>query len=156
MYEDLVLYAVKYAEGLGAKYAEARYHRIASNTVISRNGLVIGAGKEVSEGIGVRVLVDGALAFTSTDKLDKESIRLVVEKAYSMAKAQSRLMKKPIELADARMGRARYSVVEKKPFDSLSIDEKTRLHNELWGIVSKSVSEARVPVFFMNYIESVE
>jgi TldD protein len=156
MYEDLVLYAVKYAESLGAKYGEARYHRIISNTIISRNGLVIGAGKGVSEGIGVRVLVDGALAFASTDKLDKESIRLVVEKAYSMAKAQSRLMKKPIEFADARMGRAKYSVVEKKSFDSLSIDEKTRLHNELWGIVSKSVSEAKVPVFFLNYIERIE
>ena len=126
-YEDLVLYAVDYARNLGAKYAEARYHKKTGFEVFSRNGVVLGAGKIISEGIGVRVLVDGALGFSSANKLDKESIRNIVERAFIQAKAHSKLMKKPIGFADARVGRAIYDVVEKKPFDRVSIDEKLKL-----------------------------
>ena len=155
-YEDLVLYAVDYARNLGAKYAEARYHKKTGFEVISRNGVVLGAGKIVSEGIGVRVLVDGALGFSSTNKLDKESIRNIVERAFIQAKAHSKLMKKPIEFADVRVGRATYGVVEKKPFDRVSIDEKLKLHEEFWKAASGSVKEAKAAVFFAEYIESIE
>ncbi len=154
--EDLILYAVDYARELGASYAEARYHKNNSFSIVSRNGTIIGAGREIKEGIGVRVLVDGALGFSATNRLDNESVKEAVEKAYKLAKVHAGLMKKPIEFDDSRVGRARYSVVEKKPFTSMSLDEKIGMHKELWDIVAKAPSEAKIPVFFLNYIESVE
>ncbi len=154
--EDLVLYAVDYARELGASYAEARYHKNTSFSIVSRNGTIMGAGQELKEGIGIRVLVNGALGFSATNQLDNENVREAVEKAYRLAKAHARLMKKPIEFDDSRVGRARYGVVEKKPFTSMSLDEKINVHRELWNIVSKAPSEAKVPVFFLNYIESIE
>ncbi len=154
--EDLVLYAIDYARELGASYAEARYHKNDNFSIVSRNGTIIGAGRELKEGIGIRVIVDGALGFSATNRLDSENVREAVEKAYKLAKAHARLMKKPIEFDNTRLGRARYSVVEKKPFTSMSLDEKISVHKELWDVVSKTPSEAKVPVFFLNYIESVE
>lgn len=154
--EDLVLYAVDYGRSLGAKYVEARYHKNSSFNILSRNGSLIGSGAGVLEGIGVRVVVDGALGFASTNSLDKESVKKAVEKAYTLAKNHSKLMKKPIEFADARLGRANYGVVEKTSFSSIALDEKIALHKNLWDSVTRSVKEAKVPVFFVSYNESIE
>ncbi len=154
--EDLVLYAIDYARELGASYAEARYHKNDVFLIVSRNGTIIGAGRQLKEGIGIRVLVDGALGFSATNKLDNESVREAVEEAYRLAKAHARLMKNPIEFDNTRVGRAKYNVVEKKPFTLMSLDEKVSIHKELWDIVSKATREAKIPVFFLNYTESVE
>ena len=156
VYEDLVLYAVEYAGKLGAKYAEARYHRNSSTDIVSRNGAIIGAGYSIVEGIAVRVIVDGSLGFASTNKLTREGVKEVVEKAVTQARAHSKLMKKPIEFADARLGRAKYSVVEVKKFDSISLDEKIRMYQELWAKVSKATSEAKVQVLFTSHSEMLE
>ncbi len=154
--EDLVLYAVDYALELGASYAEARFHKNTSTEIILRNGAVIGGGYGVLEGVGVRVLVNGALGFASTNKLTRESIRSIVERAVSQAKAHSKLMKKPIEFAEARLGRAKYSVVEAKSFDSTSLDEKTSFLKEIWSEASKTPKEAKLVVLFTGYSESIE
>ncbi len=154
--EDLVLYAVDQALGIGADYAEARYHKNTLTELMLRNGMVLGGGYGVVEGIGVRVLVNGALGFASTNKLTRESIREVVEKAVEYARAHSKLMKKPIEFAEARLGRARYSVVEAKKFDSMSLDEKIRLLKDLWNSVSKTPKEVKLAVLVTTYSEIVE
>ncbi len=154
--EDLVLYAIDYARELGASYAEARYHKNDNFSIVSRNGTIIGAGRELKEGIGIRVLVDGALGFSATNKLDNENVKEAVEKAYKLAKAHARLMKRSIEFDNTRVGRAKYSVVERKLFTSMSLDEKISIHRELWDIVSKAPSGSKIPVFFLNYVESIE
>ncbi|MEM1525845.1 MAG: TldD/PmbA family protein [Ignisphaera sp.] len=156
MSEDLALYAVDYACKLGALYSEARIHRVDEFTVMSRNGVIVGSSKEASNGIGVRVLVDGALGFASTNTLSKEAIRRIVEEAYSHARALSKVMKKPITFAPGRLGRVSYSVEEEKKFSDLVLDEKIKLHSDLWKRVSSAVSEARVNVLTLRYIESVE
>ncbi|MEM0005617.1 MAG: TldD/PmbA family protein [Ignisphaera sp.] len=154
--EDIALYALKVAESLAADYAEVRYHRIEGFGIVSRNGSVIATGFEVSDGVGIRVLVDGALGFSSTNNLDRESIRRAVEDAYRLAKTHSRLMKRPIEFVPARVGRASYNVIEQKSFDSIDVDQKVSLHKELWNSVSKSTTEAKVEVFMLNYTEFIE
>ncbi len=156
MYEDIALYALKVAEEFNVSYAEVRYHRIDGFGIVSRNGLIIASGYEVSDGIGIRVLVDGALGFSSTNTLDRESIRKAVEDAYRLAKAHSRLMKKPIKFAPAKVGRASYSVIEQKSFDSIDIEQKIALHRELWNSASKSIVDAKVEVFTLSYNESIE
>lgn len=156
MDEDLALYAIDYACKLGAYYAEARLHRIDGFTIVSRNGSIIGAGKGVSHGIGVRVLVDGALGFASTNMLNRESVRNIIEKAYSYAKAHAKIMKKPIVFSPAKVGRASYNVIEKKKFTDISLDEKIALHNRLWSALHSVVSEAKVATFFLGYNESIE
>ncbi len=69
--EDLAFYALKVAGGLGASYAEARIHVNRELAIIMRNGRIIGSGIDYRRGIGVRVIVNGALGFSATNKLDK-------------------------------------------------------------------------------------
>jgi TldD protein len=154
--EDLLLYALKYAREIGASYAEARYHKIDSSGFVSRNGQIISAHAEISEGIAVRVLVDGGLGFAATNVLSTEGVRRAVESAVARARAHARLLKKPIRFSDARLGRARYGVVPQKDFSTMSVEEKVALHKEFWDVVSKAVKEARVSVATLRYEEWIE
>ncbi|MCC6016017.1 MAG: TldD/PmbA family protein [Desulfurococcaceae archaeon] len=156
MDEELALFAIDYATKLGAQYSEARIHRVEEFEIISRNGVVIGSGKGISDGIGIRVLVDGALGFSATNILTKESVTKAVEVAYSRAKALAKFMKKSIVFADARLGRASYSVEEKKKFQDVSLEDKLKIHSELWRSVSSAVSKAKVSVFTLTYTEFIE
>jgi len=147
---------VNYALEKGASYAEARYHKNSSNSIISRNGSVLGIGREVVEGVGIRVIVDGSLGFLGTNRFDKEGLRKAVDKSIEQARALSKLMKEPIEFAEARVGNARYEAVMKKPFDNIGVDEKVKIHSELWSNASKAPREARLNVMMVEYFESFE
>lgn len=153
---DLVEYAVKLAGDLGASYSEARYHGINGFTIYTRNGNVIGSGITSRRGIAVRVVVNGALGFAATPELTRDGVRKTVEKAVSLAKAVSQLMKKPLKQDDSRLGRARYSVVAGKPFDSIPLDEKVNYMTELWKTIQGSTKEARIPVLTVTYNEWTE
>ncbi|MEL9908038.1 MAG: TldD/PmbA family protein [Desulfurococcus sp.] len=153
---DLVEYAVKLAGDLGASYSEARYHGINGFTIYTRNGNVIGSGITSRRGIAVRVVVNGALGFAATPELTRDGVRKTVEKAVSLAKAVSQLMKKPLKQDDSRLGRARYSVVAGKPFDSIPLDEKVNYMMELWKTIQGSTKEARIPVLTVTYNEWTE
>ena len=75
MFEDLLEFAVDYARRLGAEYAEARFQRDLTESVILKNGFPEVSARSVSRGIGVRVLVKGSLGFSSTSNLTRESIK---------------------------------------------------------------------------------
>ncbi len=156
MVEDLLFYAIDYARERGANYVEARYHKNISETIFSRNGMVLGVGKEVKEGIGIRVVINGTLGFTAVNKLDRETIRDAIDKIIVQTRYLSKLMKDKIEFSEERLGRARYEVVPRKPFERYSIDDKIKFHKELWNIVSKVPRETRLNVLMIQYIESLE
>lgn len=155
-HEDLVLKALNVGSSLGARYVEARYHRHSRSSLFSRNGEVIGTESSVSEGIAVRVIANGALGFASTTILTEESVRKTVEDAFRKAQAHSKLVKKPIEFSQERLGRATYEVNEVKPFTNVSVEEKVSYLSDLWKNVSSSVSTARVATLTSWIGESVE
>jgi len=156
MLEDLLSFIVNYALSRGASYAEARYHKLYSSSIFSRNGQVLGVGREVSEGIGIRVVVDGTLGFMGIDKIDRDSVRDAVDKLVDQTRALSGLMKEKIVFSEEKLGRARYEVVPRKPFENMSVEEKIKLHRELWSTASKTPRDTRLPVFMLQTIESIE
>ncbi|MEM1567267.1 MAG: TldD/PmbA family protein [Thermofilaceae archaeon] len=156
MHEDLLQRAVDLALQLGASYAEARWHRHSGASLVVRNGEMIGYGESIREGVGVRVLVNGALGFSATSTLTWDSVREAVEQAVKLARSHSRFMKRPIEFAEARMGRARYEATAVKPFDSLDINGKLSVLVESWERVRGAVKEARVMTMMTRYSEDVE
>lgn len=154
--EDILLKIVDQSRSLGAEYCEARYHKIHGSSVYSRNGAIIGVGNEYNEGIGVRVVVNGALGFTSINRLEPEVIRESVEKIVNQTRTLSKTMKEKIAFKEARLGKARYEAVAKKPFSNVSLDEKIKIHSELWNTASKSVKNASLNVLVVSYDEWVE
>ncbi|RLF05257.1 MAG: TldD/PmbA family protein [Thermoprotei archaeon] len=156
MQEDELRRAIDLALKLGASYAEARYHRLASRSIITRYGDVISYGERLSEGIGVRVLVDGALGFSATNSLSWEHVREAVEEAVKLARTHARLMKRCIEFADARLGRAKYEALCAKPFDLMSLEDKAGLLIDVWKSVRDAVRECKVMTLMCSFDESIE
>jgi TldD protein len=62
--------AVDAALGAGASYADARTVSLRRQFVITKNGQVDDLSDGESEGVGVRVLVDGAWGFAGEGRLD--------------------------------------------------------------------------------------
>ncbi|MEM2203068.1 MAG: TldD/PmbA family protein [Sulfolobales archaeon] len=154
--EDILNLAVDYARSLGAAYAEARYHRIEGGNINIRADRVIGITYRASEGIGVRVIYNGALAFASTTRLDAEGIKKAVERAVATARVFSGSIKRKAELSSERLGRSSYEVKPKKSFDSMPQDLKISFLKDLYTIALESLKEARLSSLLTSYSESIE
>lgn len=148
--DTLIQKTVDYALSLGATYAEARYQGDLTSEVVLRNGQVIGLGKSVNKGIGIRVIYSGALGFAATNSLKWEDIQSAVDKAVSRARSLAPLMKTPIEFSEERLGRASYSVVPQKKLEDLSIEDRIKLGKELSKAVMESVKDVKIATIFFN------
>jgi TldD protein len=84
---DLCAIAVDTAVGAGAEYADARAVVRRTQQVSAKNGRVEQLVDTESEGIGVRVLVDGAWGFACDRRLSNEGAREAALRACAFAKA---------------------------------------------------------------------
>ena len=67
--EDLALFALNFAQQLGAEYSEARLHKCKEITCLLRNGFPEPAIISDSYGLGIRILHSGFLSFGATNIL---------------------------------------------------------------------------------------
>jgi TldD protein len=84
---DLCRHAIEAALGAGASYADARAIVRRSQLVTTKNGDVEAVSDTETEGIGVRVLVDGAWGFACDRRLDGAGARDAAQRAASFARA---------------------------------------------------------------------
>ncbi len=155
--DEAILYkAVERALDMGAVYAEARYHSLKEFNTALLNGRVIGAGHSDSTGIAVRVYTRRGQGFASTSRLTLESVMDAVSRAVSAARTSENLKRREVMLAEARIGRARYSVVEKKPFHSIDEEDKIRMLKEMLGSVEMRRGDMQIESHTVSYNESIE
>ncbi|RLG84947.1 MAG: TldD/PmbA family protein, partial [Thermoprotei archaeon] len=153
---DLLEKAVDEGLKLGADYVEARYQLNRGRRIAYRNGELLGIEVRVREGVGVRVLVDGSLAFVAVSGADPEKVSDAVRRAVALARASRGLLKLRYGISDERLGRARYSVYARKRFDDVDIEEKLEALKSLWSAAQSSVREVKVPSLFVAYSEEEE
>ena len=79
--------AIDAALGAGASYADARAVSLRRQYVVTKNGQVDDLSDAESEGIGVRVLVDGAWGFAGEGRLDEAAARDAALRATAFARA---------------------------------------------------------------------
>ena len=118
---DLCRNAVDAAVGARASYADARAVFRRSQSVAVKNGNVEAVTDVESEGIGVRVLVDGAWGFAADRRLTPEGARDAAQRACAFARAAGTGTRKLAELEPQRGTFA--TRVEIDPF-SISLDRK--------------------------------
>ena len=75
---------------LRVDYADARYVRTRVETIATRNGELDELDASESEGIGVRVRLDGAWGFAATRGLDRRDVEDALDRALAIARAQPR------------------------------------------------------------------
>jgi len=156
MYEDVLYYAVDYGLSQGAVYVEARYHRHRGSEIVVRNGAVVGAGMMSKEGIGVRIVYGGALAFSSTTDLTREGVRKAVDKAVSLARSSKPLVKWVHALSEERVGKSKYEVLVKEDFENVHLEDKVKVLVSAWNELPKVLREAKLASLFEEYVEVVE
>lgn len=132
----------------GATYADVRiYPENQSESIDVENGAVVSFNTGFSSGFGLRVIYAGAWGFYASDKLERETIASVVERAIANAKVNSSARKGPVDLLpllDEEVG-AIYSYdspYEVDPF-SIPLDKKV----ELLLAADKAMAEASKRVF---------
>jgi TldD protein len=122
---ELCSEALAVAAAAGAEYADARAVVRRTQSVSTKNGQVDTVSDGESEGIGVRVLVDGAWGFACDRRLTAEGAREAAARAYAFARAASAGRGLELTPAAARGGSYR-TPVERDPF-AVSLADKIEL-----------------------------
>ena len=117
--------AVDAALAAGASYADARAVFRRHQHVVTKNGQVDDLSDAESEGIGVRVLVDGAWGFAADRRLDDSGARDAAARAASFARAAPRTNGRRLAPVEAQQGRYE-TQYERDPFD-VPLSEKVDL-----------------------------
>ncbi|HEY7149190.1 MAG TPA: TldD/PmbA family protein [Gaiellaceae bacterium] len=117
--------AVDAALGAGASYADARAVTIRRQFVITKNGQLDDVSDGESEGIGVRVLVNGAWGFAGIGRLDDDAARDTALRATEFARAAPGSHETSLAPVEAHTGDYR-TPLEKDPF-SVPLSEKIDL-----------------------------
>ncbi len=149
---DLADFSVSYLKKLGAKYSEARLELVSSNSFILKNGIAEIAEFESCEGIGIRFIVDGCYGFVSTNNLNRESIKKLLDLSYKKVKFSLPVIVDKVELSDETANKAKIKVTPKKDAMSISPEEKLKTLTE----IDKSIKSLKynVPSSYFSLSDS--
>ena len=95
---DLLRSALDAATASGAAYVDVRGAIVDSESLSVRGPTVEGLDRTTSQGLGVRVLVDGAWGFASSPHLDVDEVSRVARLAVEVAKASATAITRRVEL----------------------------------------------------------
>ncbi|HET7676771.1 MAG TPA: TldD/PmbA family protein [Candidatus Limnocylindrales bacterium] len=124
---DLHLRALDTAAQQGASYADVRIVRRAEEAIRVKSGRVEAVAVGESEGLGVRVLVDGAWGFASSSRLRPQEVDRVAAEAVRIARASATALRDRVVLDDRPPAHGSYRTpVEEDPF-AVPIEEKVGL-----------------------------
>jgi len=119
--------AVEAARAAGAHYADARFVHEDSESITVRNQEMEGIDRATSEGVGVRVLVDGYWGFAATARSEGAEIARTASLAVEIARAAARLPREPVKLTDVEPATGTWaSPFQDDPFN-VSLEEKVAL-----------------------------
>ncbi|HML03841.1 MAG TPA: TldD/PmbA family protein [Candidatus Bathyarchaeia archaeon] len=98
-----------------------------------RNGTVEEFSSITLKGVGIRVFVDGkSWGFSSTNRLDKESLKGTFTDAVKLARATSALKKARISLPPVKASTANVVVPVKKPLKDFSSEDVVRIASDAY------------------------
>lgn len=126
----------------GATYAEVRVETVEENRLSIMDGELRGLVSGMETGFAMRVVVNGAWGFASSNDLEPASWRNAIERALGLAKAASAYVEEPVRLADAPALRQRVDWKAKKDPRAVSVEEKVDLLRRMDEAVRRS-SEIR-------------
>ncbi len=148
---EVVKQAVAAAQKSGAGYADARFVHEESESLTVRNQEMEGIDRSLSQGVGIRVLVNGYWGFAATARTDEAEIERTARLAVDIAKAASRLPMEPVRLAPVEPITAEWmTTVQEDPF-AVALDEKIALLMEtsrrMQGVKGLSFAESNLDFY---------
>ena len=122
MDKDLVDFALSFAAGKQAEYAEVRAHSEASEELAMKNGVVDAYASAIDSGFDVRILAEGGIGFASTNKWTRKEARSIVDIAYRLAKTAKR--KDKITFAKEKSVKASWRAEEKVKIEDVPAETR--------------------------------
>ncbi|MEM3927217.1 MAG: TldD/PmbA family protein [Desulfurococcaceae archaeon] len=144
MDERVLHYVLDRGTNLGASYVEARYQRDHEFEVIVRNGKLLGANSTEKKGVGIRVIADNVLSFSSSNRINIRDLLDTVESAVSKAKAISKFVKSPVSFSNEKLGSISYSVTCKRRVEDLTIEDVLELGKNIYESAKNALREAKL------------
>ena len=92
--------ALDRAGELGCRHADLRIERIRTQAVMLRDARLEGAVDDLTLGMGVRVVRDGAIGFAASVEIDADAAVGLVERAVEAATVTARAGGEAVELAE--------------------------------------------------------
>jgi TldD protein len=127
--------ALDTARSGGAQYADARVQQTRHQEVSVKDGRVDGLIQDFSEGLGVRVLVDGAWGFAAISTMRKSDIDEAVGVALGIARASATVHRRPVDLGPPAANKGSFKgPVQIDPF-TVSLEDKVALLIEAEGLL---------------------
>jgi TldD protein len=115
---ELAEHAIDAAIAAGAGYADARILVRRAQNVSTKNGEVDSVSDSETEGVGVRVLVDGAWGFAGDPELSEAGASHAALRAVAFARASASRAKRRVELAPLAPAKGEYRTpMEQDPID---------------------------------------
>ncbi len=138
--------ALASAKKLGASYADIRINRYRIEAVNTRERQVLNASSSQNFGFGVRVLVNGTWGFAASPIVTVEEVNRVTAEAVSIAKANSVITRRRVELVPTPKVTATWkSPFQRDPFD-VPAEEKVAM--------LLKINEAALSVKGVNFVNS--
>ncbi len=122
--EALAQEALDEALRLGASYADVRLIELTTCSLETKNGIPTSLNHSESQGLGIRVICQGAWGFAATHDLSKENVIRTAFKAVKIAKASALLKREPLHLAEEPVIQTEWSTPFKIDPFSISIDQQ--------------------------------
>jgi TldD protein len=136
--EDALLKALDRGGRLKASLVEARGEEAVKTLITVKDGKVEVAREGFDSGVGIRILAGGAWGYASTSKTNHASLEEAAEKAFKLARAASRKIKKSVKLAEVKPERVKVRWKFKVHPSKVPVEEKVSLALNL----SRSLLEA--------------
>ncbi len=125
--QHLTEHAIDAAVASGAGYADSRVVRRRAQLVATKNGDVDSVSDSETEGIGVRVLVDGAWGFAGDPRLSEEGARDAALRAVSFARASASRARARVQLAPTPPATGDYTAPMERDPVAVPLEEKIAL-----------------------------
>ncbi len=128
MDEQIVDYALDYAQSKRVEYAEIRAQDQVQDRLMFRSGVLEAFVSAVDSGFCVRVMADGGIGFASTNKWTKQEAKDIVDLAFRYAKAAKRRDRLVFE--KEKGVKIKWVVDQKKKIEDVSPEEKIAAFTE--------------------------
>jgi TldD protein len=120
-------WALDLAKQRGASYVDARVVDERSRSLATKNGKIGHASVAESQGVGIRVIADGAWGFAASKDLSRTAVENTAARAVAIARASAQVKRENVRLAPEKAVRAEWtSPFRIDPF-SISVEQNLEL-----------------------------
>ncbi len=135
--KDKLKGVIDFLQSKGVSYGDIRYVNTETESIRVTDDTVDTLNKDVDQGIGIRVIIDGAWGFASSSICTVAEMRKVANRAINIAKASALTISEPVKLAEVEPLVGTYATpLETDPF-KVRLKSKIALLQKINKVLNK-------------------